>query len=254
MFPRSLIRLASPSLFLGLALVAQPVTSALAAALAPFDGIVLPFKEVVISSPVQSTISSIAFKEGDRVKTGDTLTKLYARVEELDMLRAKAALEKREFDFKGSKNLFADKIISEDEALKNKIELDLARLQYEQATELFQQRTITSPIDGLVVEKLREVGETVTATQPMFRLVDISQVYVLFYIRAEDLPRLKLDDTVSVTCSVAGLDQKTTGKVDFIDPRVDAASGLLRVKVLVNNDGNLIKPGLRASVVLADGK
>ncbi len=166
------------------------------------------------------------------------------------MLRAKAALEKREFDFKGSKNLYAEKIISEDEALKNKIELDLARLQYEQATELFKQRTITAPIDGLVVEKLREVGESVTATQPMFRLVDISQVYVMFYIRAEDLPRLKLHDTVEVSSAISGVVRTFSGEVDFIDPRVDAASGLLRVKVLVNNPDNVIKPGLRASVTI----
>ena len=245
-------RLTSRSLFLsglfrGLAafrLAAAP------AAPAPFDGLVLAFKEVVVSSPVQSTIESIAFKEGDRVKAGQTLSKLYGRIEELDMLRAKAALEKREFDFKGSKNLYAEKIISEDEALKNKIELDLARLQYEQATEVFKQRTINAPIDGLVVEKLREVGESVTATQPMFRLVDISRVYVMFYIRAEDLPRLKMNDTVEVSSAISGEVRTFSGKVDFIDPRVDAASGLLRVKVLVDNLDGIIKPGLRAAVTI----
>jgi membrane fusion protein, multidrug efflux system len=239
-----------PLLLTGLLLGLATGTFAAAPTPAAFDGIVLPFKEVVISAPVQSTIDSIAFKEGDRVKAGQTLSKLYARIEELDMLRAKAALEKREFDFKGAKNLYAEQIISEDEALKNKIELDLARLQYEQATELFKQRTITAPIDGLVVEKLREVGESVTATQPMFRLVDISQVYVMFYIPAEDLPRLQLHDSVTVSSVISGVTRTFTGQVDFIDPRVDAASGLLRVKVLVNNPADIIKPGLRASVTI----
>lgn len=216
----------------------------------PFDGIILPFKEVVVAAPVQSTIDSIAFKEGDRIKAGDTLAQLYARIEELDMLRAKAALEKREFDFKSSNNLFAEKIISEDEALKNKIELELARLQYEQAAELFNQRTVRAPISGLVVEKLREVGESVTATQPMFRLVDISQVYVMFYVRAEDLSKLKLEDDVEIATTLSGTTHRLRGKVDFIDPRVDAASGLLRVKVLAANPDDAIKPGLRASVTI----
>ncbi len=245
-FLRPLARLTAGAVLLA----GVSVSARAAVADAPFDGIILPFKEVVVSAPVQSTIVSIAVKEGDRVKSGQLLSQLYARVEELDMLRAKAALEKREFDFKGSHNLYAEKIISEDEALKNKIELDLARLQYEQATELFHQRTIVSPIDGLVVEKLREVGESVTGTQPMFRLVDISQVYVTFYLRAEDLPRVKLHQTVDVAVSVAGVIRPFSGAVDFIDPRVDAASGLLRVKVLVNNPDSLIKPGLRASVTI----
>ena len=231
-----------------------PFSSLHASLNGPFEGILLPFKEVVISSPVQSTVESIAFKEGDRVKAGQTLTKLYARVEELDTQRAKAALEKREFDFKSSSNLFKDKIISEDEALKNKIELELARLQYEQAKELLQQRTILAPIDGLVVEKLKETGETVTATQPLFRLMDIRQVYVQFYIRTEELPALHTGQTVAVGCVLGNQTHTLPGKVDFIDPRADAASGLLRVKVLVDNPDELVKPGLRATVTIPGSK
>lgn len=203
-----------------------------------------------MAAPVQSVIESIALKEGDSVKSGQTLAQLYARIEELDMHRAKAALEKKEYDFKSAKNLFADKIISEDEALKNRIEMELARLQYEQATELFKQRTVLAPINGLVVEKFREVGESVTAAQPMFRLVDIGQVYVLFHIRSEDLPRFKLGGVVGVSCLTGSEERSFEGKVEFIDPRVDAASGLLRVKVLVDNAAGLIKPGLRATVSL----
>lgn len=233
---------------------AAAVTLAAQAQALRFDGLVLPFKEVIVSAPVQSTIQSLHYKEGDTVKAGAVLARLYGRIEELDMQRAKAALEKREFDFKGSKNLYADKIISEDEALKNKIELELARLQAEQAAELFNQRTIVAPIDGLVVERMREIGESVTATQPMFRLVDIDQVYVQFYLHSEQLVRLHVGDTVQVRCASGGTGAGTTttfaGKIDFIDPRVDAASGLLRVKVLVPNPEHAIKPGLRAEVTL----
>lgn len=218
---------------------------------ARFDGLVLPFREVVVSSPVQSVLVEIAHREGATVKAGDVLARLYSRIEELDMLRTKAALEKREFDFKGTNNLYKDQIISQDEALKNKIELELARLQAEQASELFRQRTIVAPIDGLIVEQLREVGESVTATQPVFRLVDISQVYVQFYIRAEELGRLKLGDSVEVFYSSGETKAIRQGKVDFIDPRIDAASGLLRVKVLVPNPNRAIVPGLRVEVAPA---
>lgn len=219
-----------------------------AVAAGSFDALILPFKEVVVAAPVQSRIDEIDFEEGDTVKAGDVLARLYARIEELDMERAKTALEKKEFDYKSSKNLYTDKIISEDDALKDKIELDLARLQYQQATEIFEQRTLRSPIDGLVVDRLREVGESVSATQPMFRLVDISQVYVQFYVHAAESTTMKVGDVVTVTCPGTGIEGRFTGKIAFIDPRVDAASGLMRVKVLVPNHDRLIKPGLRAQV------
>ena len=213
-----------------------------------YEGLILPFKEVVVSAPVQSTIEAINYKEGATVKIGDVLAKLYGRIEELDMLRAKAALEKREFDFKGSKNLYADKIISEDEAMKGRIELELARLQSEQAEEIFRQRTITAPINGVIVEQMREVGESITATQPMFRLVDIDHVFVQFYARVEEAADIKIDGRLQVKCRVDNQDATFDGRVEFIDPRVDAASGLTRVKVLVANPEHRIRPGLRAEV------
>jgi len=217
----------------------------------PYDGLVLPFKEVVVSSPVQSTIDAVLVKEGDRVEAGQTMAQLFSKIEELDMLRAKAAVEKKEFDFKGSKNLYSEKIISEDEALKNKLELEQARLDHEITTEAFRLRTVRAPSPGIVVEKLREAGESVTPAQPMFRIVDIHQVYVQFYVRAEDLSLIHVGDPMNVRCPVLDPKKIYTGKVDFIDPRVDAGSGLLRVKVLLPNPDGEIKAGVRAEVTLA---
>lgn len=217
----------------------------------PYDGLVLPFKEVVVSSPVQSSIDTILVKEGDRVEIGQVLARLYSKIEQLDMLRAKAAVEKKEFDFKGSKNLYTEKIISEDEALKNKIELEQAKLDYEITSEVFRMRTLQAPVSGIVVEKLRETGEAVTASQPVFRIVDIHQVYVQFYVRAEDLSLINVGDLMQVRCPVLDLKKTHLGKVDFIDPRIDAGSGLLRVKVLLPNDDGEIKAGVRAEVTLA---
>ena len=225
-------------------------STALAADRAPFDGLVLPFKEVVVSSPVQGTLETIMVKEGDRVTSGQLLAQLTAKVEKLDMDRAKAAVEKKEFDFKSAKNLYNDKIVSEDEALKNRIELEQAKLDYEIAAEVYKLRILTAPVSGIVVEKLREAGEAGTAAQPVFRIVDISQVYVQFYIRAEDLPLVKAGDAMQVRCPVLDPQKVWVGKVDFVDPRVDAASGLMRVKVLLANPTGEIKAGVRAEVIL----
>ena len=98
----------------------------------------------------------------------------------------------------------------EDEALKNKIELDLARLQAEQASELFRQRTILAPINGVLVERMREVGETVTATQPMFRLVEIDQVFVQFYLPSDHQRRLKVGDVGTRTSPAADVEDPET--------------------------------------------
>lgn len=232
----------------GLFLAAAGVPLAAVADLAHLDGMVLPFKEVVVSSPVQSTIVSIAVREGDKVEAGQPLAQLYSRLEELDLSRAKAVLQKRTFDHRGAKRLFDDKIVPEDKELEARIELELAQLQHDIAAENVRLRSIVSPLNGIVVERLREVGEAVTATQPLFRIIDISRVYVQFFIRAEELPHFSLGQKLVARIEALKDDRSFPGQVDFIDPRVDASSGLLRVRLLVENPDQVIKAGMRATV------
>lgn len=215
-----------------------------------YEGLALPFREVTVSSPMQGQLAEMPVGEGDEVVEGALLARLSSRIEELNMQRAKAALEKKEFEHSGSQNLFADNLISEDEALDRKIELDLARLDYQIAREQFELRRIKAPITGIVVERQAERGEMVTPNQPVYVVVDIEQLYVQFYASAEDLPLLKKGDVADVVFPDLEGDQVFNGPIDFIDPRVDAASGLIRVRVLIDNPDRAVKAGLRARVTL----
>ena len=217
-----------------------------------YDGLALPFREVTISSPVQGQIIEQGASEGDEVTEGDLLARLFSRVEELQMDRAKAAREKKEFEYKGTQNLFRDKLISEDEMLDRKIELDLANLEYEIAQEQFELRRIKAPISGIVVERLAEVGEMVTPNQSVYVVVDIEKLYIQFYAKAEDLRLLTVGAPATVAFPDLDTDRSFSGAIDFVDPRVDAASGLMRVRVLIENPDHVVKAGLRASIALED--
>ncbi len=187
-------------------------------------------------------------REGDTVESGQPLAHLDSRLEELDLARATAVLQKRAFDHRGAKRLFDDKIVPEDKELEARIELELAQLQHDIAAQNVRLHTINSPLAGIVVEKLREAGESVTATQPLFRIIDISQVYVQFFIRSEDLAHFTLGQKLSARFDTLNEGRPFSGQIDFIDPRVDASSGLIRVRLLIDNPGHVIKAGMRTTV------
>ena len=219
------------------------------------SGLVLPYREVKLSSPVQSFITELKVREGAEVEKDDLLAQLYVRTEELEMERYKAALRKREFESKGAENLFADQLISEDEALASEIELRLARLQFEIAEEAVRLRQIRAPISGVIVERNYEKGEMVTVGEPLFKLVDISSVFVQFYVPMEEARNFPEGTSVRLNIPELGEDGPVLrGTVDFIDPQVDPASGLLKIKVLAPNKERAVKPGLRAEVHLAQGE
>lgn len=216
------------------------------------EGLVLPFLEVTVSSPVQSYVEEHLVDEGDHVEEGELLTRLASRIEQLDMKRAASALEKREFDYQGIQNLYRDELTSADEALASRIERDLAQLQYEIAAERVAQREVRAPIGGVVVERRVDLGEAVGTGDPIFVIVDFRQVYVQLLVEAEQLRFLRQGQNVRVRFPELALDGARTGVIDFIDPRVDPASGLLRVKVLVDNPGHAIKVGVRAVAEFLD--
>jgi len=215
------------------------------------EGQILPFRQVEVCSPVSSRILDLKVKEGDTVKQDQPLALLYGRFEELEMQRAKALLERREFEAKGAKRLFENRIIPESKAVESRIELELARLQYEIAAEQVRLRTVLSPMDGVVVTRSREVGETIATAQPLFRILDLSRVVVQVAVAPRALAGLAPGQKVMVSLPHSEKAQAVEGQVILVDPCADA-DGRVRVRVLVDNPERRIRLWLKATVELPD--
>jgi multidrug efflux pump subunit AcrA (membrane-fusion protein) len=74
--------------------------------------------------------------------------------------------------------------------------------------------------------------------------VNIDQVFVQFYLDPKFMQTLQLEQPVTVRFPVVA-NAAFTGKISFIDPRIDAGSGLFRIKVLIDNPDHQIKAGMR---------
>lgn len=218
-----------------------------------FQGLVQPFREVNLSSTVQTFITEMHVREGAVVERDDLLVELYARSEELELERIRFAVERREFENRGAQNLFAERLISEDEAMEKAIELRLAQLQYDIVRERLNLRSLRAPISGVVVERLYEVGEMVAVGEPILRLVDIATIFISVYMTVEEARAFPVGREVELRFPEMESDfEGLVGKVDFVDPRVDPASGLLQIRILAENPNFAVKPGLRARVTLAN--
>lgn len=231
-----------------LLLIVALATPALLAA-AEAEGVLLPFKEVTVSSAVQGILAEVAVKEGDAVTANALLASLIDRVEAAEVERFAKVLEQKEFAAQGTSNLFRDKVVSEGEAIEKRIDRDIAKLQRDIAKEQLERRKIRSPITGLVVEKKKEAGEAVDVNEAVFRLVDISRVYLQVFVEATAALKLKHGQSVPVRFPEY-TDFASAGTIDFIDPRIDGASGLVRIKVLIDNADRKLIAGMRGSVAL----
>jgi len=219
----------------------------------PVEGLVLPYRQVEVSAPVSSRLVEVKVKEGDQVREGQPLAILYGKLEELEMQRAKALLERRESEAKSAKRLLENKIIPEAKAMEYRIDHDLARLQYETAAEQVRLRTILAPLDGVVVTRSREAGEAVSTGQPLFRILDLSRVLVQFSVRSKTLASLALGQKVRVSLPQVAELPVQEGEVVLVDPCADP-EGRIRVRALVDNAQHRIRSGLKAQVEWTGGE
>ncbi|HVZ63432.1 MAG TPA: efflux RND transporter periplasmic adaptor subunit [Lacunisphaera sp.] len=211
------------------------------------EGVLLPFKEVTVSSAVSGILAEVDVKEGDAVEANQLLAHLIDRVENKEAERSAKVLEQKEFAANGTQNLFHDHVVSEGEAIEKRLDRDIAKLQLQVAQEQLERRKIRSPIAGVVVEKKKEAGEAVNENEAVFHIIDISKVYLQVFVDATVALRLHAGESVAVTFPEYQVPERT-GAIDFIDPRIDGASGLVRIKVMIDNPDRKLISGMRGAV------
>ncbi|HYV25571.1 MAG TPA: efflux RND transporter periplasmic adaptor subunit [Pyrinomonadaceae bacterium] len=106
---------------------------------------------------------------------------------------------------------------------------------------------LNSPIDGIVIERNATIGATVGTDANVFKIIDISRVWIDANVFEKDLPRVRNGQQVKVT-TTAFPGTTFSGKVIFINSVVDPDSRTLKVRTEVPNPDGRLKPDMFANV------
>ena len=101
---------------------------------------------------------------------------------------------------------------------------------------------LTAPQDGIVVEKIAREGDYVTTGQKLYTIADLDMIWVNLEAYEADLPWIRFaQDVVFTSDAVPG--REFHGRVAFIDPVLDRQRRVVSVRVNVENEDGLLKPG-----------
>ena len=107
--------------------------------------------------------------------------------------------------------------------------------------------SLTSPIQGIVVERTATIGATVGTDANLFKIIDISRVWIDANVFERDLARVRLGQEARV--SVPAFPGSTfTGKVILINSVVDPDTRTVKVRTEVPNPDGRLKPDMFANV------
>lgn len=167
------------------------------------------------------------------------LERLRLKTEETRLAIDKARLEQR---------------VASEEAKQAQAEVDAAK-------ENINRRRIRSPLDGVVVDLHRHLGEWVQPGDAVFHVIRMDHLFVEGYVNAKDYsPNQLRDREATVTVNLAGGRELTlTGKIIFVKPLMQGGGSSFLVKAAIENqreDQNnsrspwVVSPGLTAKMTV----
>lgn len=192
-----------------------------------------------ISPQISAKITEIPVEEGEAVTEGQVLAHIEDSVEQarLDEYRARMGYlekEKERYEALSSKDYSSkskyEKILSDYEAVKSQIESQ---------EKLIERMHIISPMDGVVLERNVESGETVTSLDIIFYVGQPDNLRVTAKVDEEDIPLVKIGQRVLIK-SDSFPDDVFEGTVKEITPRGDPVDKNFRIRVALREGSPLL--------------
>ncbi len=232
-------------------------------------GTIEPVTSVTVGTQVSGIVSKLYVDYNSEVRKGQVIAELDKTnlISELNTAKAnlssaQSSLSYETANFSRYQTLFDKGLVSADDYENAKLSCEKARQQVATARESVQKAqtnlgyaTITSPIDGVVLSKSVEEGQTVASsfsTPELFVIAkDLTDMRVIADIDEADIGEVKEGQRVTFTVD-AFPDDKFEGTVTQVRQQATTSSNVVTYEVVISapNKNLKLKPGLTANVTI----
>jgi cobalt-zinc-cadmium efflux system membrane fusion protein len=219
-----------------------------------------------VSTPIPARVMALRAEPGQRVAAGQTL----AELQSVELGRTRAAFKSAEAraglaeqTLERKRGLAAERIVSRGElqqveaaAAEARAELRASRASLAALGVSPNQKggepsrfALFSPLAGTVLERKALRGETVDPSQPLFRVADLSRLWVVAQAFERDAVRVR--EGMPVEIELAALPGRVfRGTVARVGREVSSESRTVPVRIDLPNPEGLLRPGMSATVQL----
>ncbi|MBF0177912.1 MAG: efflux RND transporter periplasmic adaptor subunit [Magnetococcales bacterium] len=239
-----------------------------------------PRRDVSMSMPVSGRVLVVGAREGETVAPGRLLLRLEDHMQRLKVGLARHVAEDgsqlgaAKVKEKNEKFLLAmfeelhgkNRSISLEEMEKKRLEAKVAALEREHLEYLKNEEKISfqveeeelkklslfSPMAGVVLRQAMEVGETAQANQVVVRVADTKTGLLICNLEEKWAKHLAPGGVVRLKLQTMNAEVQREGKVVFLSPVMDVASGLVEVKVEFDNTHQPVRLGAPGQIEIPD--
>lgn len=202
-------------------------------------------KQVNIGAEVMGRIDELKKQEGDEVKNDEEVAKINDELLQTQVDQAKAALDAAQ---------------SSPLASQNTTQIALAQANVNLAEQNLKKATISSPIDGVVVNRPYEEGEVVSPGATVYSVANLDEVSLVVYIPEDQLGKISLGRTADVTVDsypgkvFKGTIKKISDQAEFTPANVQTKEQRINlvyaVTISLENKDHKLKAGMPADATI----
>lgn len=210
-------------------------------------GVVNANNDITLLSETSGRVTAVYARNGANVRAGSIIAKVDDEVANANYLSAKANYEKTKKDFDRMQALLNSKSVTESQYDATKFALQTAESQMTITKRALEDTKIKSPINGIMTERLVDIGTKLSNGTAVANIVDVSSLKVKLSLPEKEVFKLKTGDAVDITTEIyPGVKMK--GKVESISAKGDASHTYPVEIVLQNSAKYSLKAGMFARV------
>ncbi len=208
---------------------------------------------VDVTTEVAGLVRSLHFNSGEDVKAGQLLAQLNADsdIAQLHVLEAAAELSATTLDRDTAQ--YGIQAISKAQLDSDAADLKGRKAQVAQQAALVDKKTIRAPFAGRLGISTVNPGQYLNPADKIVTLQTLDPIYIDFSLPQQQLPQVSVGQKVVITAD-AFPGQVFTGKVNAVNPAVDASTRNVQIEATVPNAKRQLYPGMFANVAVDSGE
>lgn len=215
-------------------------------------GSVVAVQGVTVSADLPGVVERISFDSGRQVRSGDVLVQLDTRQERAQLAAAEAQRGLDRINYERAKTLMEGGTISRADYDRALAERDQAEAKVGEIRATIARKTIRAPFSGTLGIRQVNLGQYLSAGNPIVPLQSLNPIYVDFGVPQQAAVSVRVGQKVRVTASeLVGL--TFDGRVTAIDSVVDEATRNVRVQATLSNPSGKLHPGMFVETELHNG-
>ncbi len=208
-------------------------------------------QDIFVSNEVPGVVASLHFDSGQTVTKGDALLTLDSTVDQAILNGLVAEQTLAEVQYERAAKLVRDKTMSQSQfdeaaAKRARAAADVVAQQAQIA-----KKTIRAPFSGTLGIRRADLGDYLAAGSSIVPLVTMDPIFLDSAIPERYLPQLRVGQAIRVHVQAYG-NETFTGRLVALEPGVDPATRMIRVRAELANPEQRLRPGMFVEVEAID--